>query len=69
MRGYGSNPKRNPEVGGILIGTVQQDSPIPNSPTIIRIEAFEVVPCSYRRGPSYVFSRAGRLRALRASRP
>ena len=51
MRGYGANPKRNPEIGGVLIGSVQ-----PGSPTIVRIEDFEMVPCQYRRGPSYVFT-------------
>lgn len=51
MRGYGANPKRNAEVGGVLIGSVE-----PGTPTIVRVEDFEVVPCQYRRGPSYVFT-------------
>ena len=51
MRGYGANPKRSPEVGGVLIGSVQL-----GSPTVVRIDDFEMVPCQYRRGPSYVFT-------------
>lgn len=51
MRGYGANPKRSPEVGGVLIGTVQE-----GSPTVVRVDDFEAVPCEYRRGPSYVFT-------------
>jgi hypothetical protein len=51
MRGYGANPKRSPEIGGVLIGGVQ-----PGSPTVVRIDDFETVPCEYRRGPSYVFT-------------
>lgn len=51
MRGYGANPKRSPEVGGVLIGSVEE-----GSPTIVHVEDFEVVPCQYRRGPSYTFT-------------
>src|ERR1039457_3145402 len=51
MRNYGANPKRNAEVGGVLIGSVEQ-----GSPTIVRIEDFETVPCQYRLGPSYIFT-------------
>ncbi len=51
MRGYGANPKRSPEVGGVLIGSVQA-----GTPPIVRVEDFEIVPCQYRRGPSYTFT-------------
>ena len=51
MRGYGANPKRSPEIGGVLRGTFEE-----GSPTIVRVEDFEVVPCEYRRGPSYAFT-------------
>jgi hypothetical protein len=51
MRSYGANPKRNAEIGGVLIGSVE-----PGSPTIVRVEDFEVVPCRHLRGPSYVFT-------------
>jgi hypothetical protein len=51
MRGYGANPKRSAEVGGVLIGSVE-----PGSPTLVRVEDFESVPCQYRRGPSYIFT-------------
>ena len=51
MRGYGVNPKRSPEIGGVLIGSVQE-----GTPTIVRVEDFEIVPCQYRRGPSYTFT-------------
>lgn len=51
MRGFGAVPKRGAEVGGLLLGTIQ-----PGSPSIVRIEDFEPVPCHYRRGPSYLFT-------------
>jgi hypothetical protein len=51
MRGFGAVPKRAAEVGGLLLGTIQ-----PGSPSIVRIEDFEPVPCHYRRGPSYLFT-------------
>ena len=66
MRGYGATPKRNAEVGGVLIGSVamggvamgsvEMGSAEQDSPAMIRIEDFEVVPCQYRLGPSYVFT-------------
>src|SRR5712691_6344850 len=46
MRGFGAVPKRAAEVGGLLLGTIQ-----PGSPSIVRIEDYEPVPCHYRRGP------------------
>jgi hypothetical protein len=51
MRGFGAVPKRGAEVGGLLLGTIT-----PGSPSIVRIEDFEPVPCHYRRGPSYLFT-------------
>jgi hypothetical protein len=51
MRGFGAVPKRGAEVGGVLLGTVEQ-----GEQTIVRVEDFEVVPCDYKRGPSYLFT-------------
>jgi hypothetical protein len=51
MKGYGTNPKRSPELGGVLIGSIKE-----GTPTIVRVEDFELVPCQYRRGPSYTFT-------------
>jgi hypothetical protein len=51
MRGFGALPKRGAEAGGLLLGTIT-----PGSPSIVRIDDFEPVPCQYRRGPSYVFT-------------
>ncbi len=51
MRGYGANPKRNAEIGGVLIGSIE-----PGPPAIVRVQDFVMVPCQYRRGPSYVFT-------------
>lgn len=51
MRGFGAVPKRGAEVGGVLIGTIE-----PGDPAVVRIEDFELVDCSYKRGPSYLFS-------------
>jgi hypothetical protein len=51
MRGYGANPKRSPELGGVLIGSI-----LAGLTTIVRVDDFELVPCQYRRGPSYNFT-------------
>jgi len=51
LRGFGAVPKRGAEVGGILLGSIE-----PGEVTIVRIEDFEGVPCTYSRGPSYLFS-------------
>jgi hypothetical protein len=50
MRGFGAVPKRGAEVGGILLGTIED-----GDTSIVRIEDFEPVACEYKRGPSYVF--------------
>ncbi len=51
MRGFGAVPKRGAEVGGLLLGTIEQ-----GEQTIVRIEDFEPVGCGYKRGPSYLLS-------------
>jgi hypothetical protein len=51
MRGFGAIPKRGAEVGGVLLGTVEE-----GEHTIVRIEDFEAVACDYKRGPSYLFT-------------
>src|ERR1700677_5163334 len=51
MRGFGAVPKRGAEVGGVLLGTMEQ-----GAQTIVRVDDFEVVPCEYKRGPSYLFT-------------
>jgi hypothetical protein len=55
LRGFGAVPKRGAEVGGILIGTTQ-----PGKVNAVRIEDFEVIPCTYSRGPSYLLTDAER---------
>jgi hypothetical protein len=55
MRGFGAVPRRGAEVGGILIGTVERGGERGDQ-TIVRVEDFEPVPCSYKRGPSYLFT-------------
>jgi hypothetical protein len=52
MSAFGALPKRGAETGGILLGRVEASGPA----TIVRVEAFEAVPCSYRHGPSYLLS-------------
>jgi hypothetical protein len=49
MRGFGAVPKRGAEVGGLLLGTIEQ-----GEQTIVKIEDFEPVECGYKRGPSYL---------------
>jgi len=60
MRNYGANPKRSPEVGGVLYGTVirleSSDPTAEAAPTIVRVDDFQAIACDYRRGPSYVFT-------------
>lgn len=51
MRGFGAVPKRGAEVGGVLLGTIEQ-----GEQTIVRVEDFEAVACDYKRGPSYLFT-------------
>ena len=51
MRGFGLVPKRGAEVGGVLIGTIEQ-----GAQTIVRVEDFEPIACDYKRGPSYLFT-------------
>jgi hypothetical protein len=53
MRGFGLVPKRGAEVGGLLLGTIEQ-----GEKTTVRIEDFESVACDYKRGPSYLFAAA-----------
>jgi hypothetical protein len=50
LTGFGAIPRRGAEVGGILIGTI--------SGGVVRIEDYEAVACSYKRGPSYLLSDA-----------
>jgi hypothetical protein len=51
MRGFGAVPKRGAEVGGVLLGTIEQ-----GAQTIVKVEDFEPVACDYKRGPSYLFT-------------
>jgi hypothetical protein len=51
MRGFGAVPKRGAEVGGLLLGTLEE-----GAQTIVRVEDFEGIACDYKRGPSYLFS-------------
>ncbi len=48
LTAFGAVPKRGAEAGGILLGTLEGAT--------IRIDDFEAVPCSYRRGPSYLLA-------------
>lgn len=52
MRGFGAIPRRGAEVGGILLGTMENQG----DHTLVRIEEFEPVGCEHRRGPSYLLS-------------
>lgn len=50
-RGFRSLPKRGAEVGGLLIGAIED-----GTPAIVRIDDFEPIPCCYQFGPSYEFA-------------
>lgn len=57
MKGFGAVPRRGAEVGGILLGTVEQ-----GEQTVVRIEDNIAVACEHLRGPSYVLSEADMVR-------
>lgn len=52
MRGFGVTRRRGTESGGLLIGKIDRRAPRP----VIHIQDFEVVPCEYASGPSYILS-------------
>lgn len=51
MRGFGAVRKRGAEIGGLLLGSIEE-----GSPTVIRVDGYESVACEYRLGPSYQFA-------------
>ena len=51
MDGFGRVPKRGAEIGGLLLGTIEQ-----GARPLIRIEDFVAVPSEHRWGPSYQLS-------------
>ncbi len=50
MRGFGVTRRRGTEAGGILMGEKSADG------RTVTVDGFEVVPCEYAFGPSYVLS-------------
>jgi hypothetical protein len=54
LRGLGAVPKRGAEVGGVLLGSIEPG--FAPGTSIVRVEDFEPVPCSYVRGPSYLLT-------------
>jgi hypothetical protein len=57
MRGFGVTRRRGTETGGLLIGKIDR-----RAEPVIHIQDFEVVPCEYASGPSYVLSANDRKR-------
>jgi hypothetical protein len=55
MRAFRAVPKRGAEVGGLLLGEVEPSAD-PDRPTLVRVNSFELVPCVYARGPSYLLT-------------
>ncbi len=51
LRGFGAVPKRGAEVGGLLLGGIER-----GAETVVRVDDFELLPCGYKRGPSYLLS-------------
>lgn len=51
MRGFGAVPKRGAEVGGILLGAVEE-----GGKPAVHVHDYIQVPIEYRRGPSYLLS-------------
>jgi len=54
LRGLGAVPKRGAEVGGVLLGSIEPG--LVKDTSIVRVDDFEPVPCSYVRGPSYLLT-------------
>lgn len=48
MKGFGAIPKRGAEVGGLLLGSIDDRRGL-----VVRVEGFVPVACDYMRGPSY----------------
>jgi hypothetical protein len=48
LTGFGAIPRRGAEVGGVLVGTI--------TGSVVRVDDFEPVPCSYKRGPSFLLT-------------
>jgi hypothetical protein len=57
MRGFGVTRRRGTETGGLLIGKIDR-----RAQPILHIQDYEVVPCEYASGPSYVLSADDRKR-------
>ena len=51
MRAFAAVPKRGAEVGGILLGTIQD-----GAVSMVRVEDYEPVKCEHKTGPSFVLS-------------
>ena len=51
MRGFGVTRRRGTETGGILIGKIDR-----RTQPVIHIQDYEIVPCEYASGPSYILS-------------
>lgn len=58
LRGFGAIPKRGAEVGGILLGRIDDGG--------IVVDGYESIACDYRLGPGYDFTDADRLRFAEA---
>ena len=52
MRGFGVTRRRGTETGGLLIGKIDRRA----NPPVLHIQDFEVCPCEYASGPSYLLS-------------
>lgn len=61
MRGFSALPKRGAEVGGLLLGRIES-----GERTVVRLEDFQAVPCSYERGPSYLLNDLDKQRLAEA---
>ena len=51
MKGFGAVPRRGAEVGGLLLGSIENTDRL-----VVRIEEFVPVTCDYLRGPSYLLT-------------
>lgn len=58
MRGFGAVPKRGAEVGGLLLGSFEQNG----DKLVVRVEDFVPVVCDHMKGPSYLLTEKDQAR-------
>ncbi len=56
MRGVGVTRRRGTEAGGILLGQIRSEKIDSAAEPVVMVYDYEIVPCEYSQGPSYILS-------------